>query len=212
VLLFFPIPVLRKLPLELANGLGKLTLRYRLAGFVYILTTFFFVPFTLIYFNQDSIRTLDLTYQQTDSAGNASRYRMVARMNTRTQTGEWTKYEEAEAKVGEQPSLIFPISVKNNSLFVGKKMFMFSRPGFCWDGEDDNGKFKSCIEEVLPSLTLSQTTFDSVYVCDISYSGSDSTIHRYYVSAPYKIMLQHEVLTPGRNPQTLEKLVRFEAR
>lgn len=210
VLLFFPIPVLRKLPLELANGLGKLTLRYRLVGFVYILTFFFFLPFTLIYFNQDSIRTLDLTYQQTDSTGNVSRYRMVARMNTKTQTGEWTKYESGGAN--EQPSLIFPVSVKNNSLFIGKKMFLFNRPGFCWDGEDENGKFKSCIKEVLPSLALSQNNFDSVYVCDISYSGRGQTIHRYYVSAPYKIMLQHDVFVLGGTPQTLEKLVGFEAR
>jgi sodium-dependent phosphate cotransporter len=131
-------------------------------------------------------------------------------MNTKTQTGEWTKYEGADTS--EQPSLIFPVSVKNNSLFIGKKMFLFNRPGFCWDGEDENGKFKSCIKEVLPSLVLSQTKFDSVYVCDISYTGSEPTVHRYYVSAPFKIMLQHEVFVPGGTPQTLEKLVGFETR
>lgn len=212
VLLFFPIPVLRKLPLELANSLGKLTLRYRLAGFVYILTTFFFLPFTLIYINQDSIQTLDLTYQQMDSTGNVSRYRIIVRMNTRTQFGEWTKFEGAEASVGEHPALIYPVSVRNNTLFVGKKMFLFSRPGFCWDGEDENGKFKSCIENILPSLSISQTTFDSVYVCNMTYSHSDMTIHRYYLSATYKIMLQHEVLTPGKEPEIVEKLVRFEPR
>jgi len=213
VLLFFPIPVLRKVPLELANSLGKLTLKYRLAGFVYILTVFFFVPFTLIYFNQDSIRTLELTYQQIDSNGKASRYRMVARMNTRTQTGEWTKFEGGNSQSGEQPSLIFPVSMKNNTLFVGKKMFLFSRPGFCWDGEDENGKFKSCIETIFRSLPISQITFDSVYVCNISYSHStDSTIHRYYLSAPYKILLQHDVLTPGKEPEIVEKLVGFETR
>ena len=213
VLLFFPIPVLQKLPLELANGLGKLTLRYRLAGFVYILTTFFFVPFTLIYFNQDSMQTLDLTYQQVDNSGSTSQYRMVARINTRTQSGEWTKFEGAVAQSGEQPSLIFPVSLKNNTLFVGKKMFLFNRPGFCWDGEDENGKFKSCIQNILPSLPISQTSFDSVYVCDISYSrNGDMTVHRYYLSAPYKIMLQHDVLNPGKDPEVVEKLVRFEAR
>ena len=38
------------------------------------------------------------------------------------------------------------------------------------------------------------------------------TVHRYYLSAPYKIMLQHDVLTPGKDPEVVEKLVRFEAR
>jgi len=49
VMIFYPIPLLRKLPLELATRLGKLTLRYRLIGFVYILLTFFIIPFSLIY-------------------------------------------------------------------------------------------------------------------------------------------------------------------
>ena len=213
VLLFFPVPVMRKLPMELASGLGRLTLKYRLAGFVYILTTFFFVPFSLIYLNQDSIETTELTYQQTDKNGQASIYRIMARINTRTQTGEWTKFEGAGGSVNEDPSLIFPVSLKNNTLFVGKKMFLFNRPGFCWDGEDENGKFKSCIEDILPELKVSQKVFDSVYVCNISYTmSSDSTMHRYYLSAPYKILLQHEVLVPGREPHVIEKLIRFEPR
>jgi solute carrier family 34 (sodium-dependent phosphate cotransporter) len=36
VMIFFPVPVLRKLPMELAEHLGKLTLKYRLAGLVYL--------------------------------------------------------------------------------------------------------------------------------------------------------------------------------
>jgi solute carrier family 34 (sodium-dependent phosphate cotransporter) len=56
VLIFFPIPALRKLPIELANGLGKISLRYPLACFVFILLTFFCIPFSLIYFNQDSVK------------------------------------------------------------------------------------------------------------------------------------------------------------
>jgi len=211
VLLFFPIPVLRKLPMELASGLGKLTLKYRLAGFVYLLVTFFFVPFSLIYFNQDSIQALDLGYEQVDSAGITTTYRIVARMNMRTQAGEWTRFNGDGTDIREVPSLIYPVSVKNNTLFVGKQMFLFNRPGFCWDGEDEEGKFKSCIEKILPRLMLSDKVFDSVYVYNVTYSMvSDSLKHRYYFSAPYKILLQHEVLAPGRQRDIVEKLIRFE--
>lgn len=52
VLLFFPIPVMRRLPIELANGLGKLTLKYRFVGLLFLVLTFFVIPFVLIYFNQ----------------------------------------------------------------------------------------------------------------------------------------------------------------
>jgi solute carrier family 34 (sodium-dependent phosphate cotransporter) len=53
VLVFFPVPVLQELPLRMARALGQVTLKYRFAGFVFILLTFFLLPFILIYFNRD---------------------------------------------------------------------------------------------------------------------------------------------------------------
>lgn len=53
VLLFFPIPGLRQVPLKLADGLGELTQKNRLAGFGFILLTFFILPFMLIYLSQE---------------------------------------------------------------------------------------------------------------------------------------------------------------
>lgn len=53
VLLFFPIPALKEVPIRLSVSLGKLTLRYRIAGFVFILLTFFIIPFSLIYLYQE---------------------------------------------------------------------------------------------------------------------------------------------------------------
>ncbi|HEX6225352.1 MAG TPA: Na/Pi symporter [Chryseolinea sp.] len=214
VMVFFPIPLLRKLPVGLANGMGKLTLKYRLAGLVYLLTTFFFLPFSLIYFNQDSIRTLNLVYDQVDESNSHSQYRIVAKTNARTQSGAWTRYEGGQdiaQDVDAIPSLIFPVSVKNNTLFVGKDMFLFNRPGFCWDGENENGKFQSCIEKILPSMTVSNLTFDSVYVCRVFYPDSpDSVVHQIYLSAPYKIFLQRELISPENEVRVLEKLIRFE--
>jgi solute carrier family 34 (sodium-dependent phosphate cotransporter) len=53
VILFFPIPALKELPIRLSQGLGKLTLKYRIAGFLFILLTFFIIPFSLIYLYQE---------------------------------------------------------------------------------------------------------------------------------------------------------------
>lgn len=55
VIIFFPFTTLRQIPLRLASRLGILTLRHRLAGFAYILLTFFLIPFVLIYFNKDFV-------------------------------------------------------------------------------------------------------------------------------------------------------------
>ncbi len=210
VLLFFPIPVLRKLPMELAEWLGKLTLKYRLAGFVYLLVAFFFLPFSLIYFNQDSVQAMSLTYERTDTTGVVSNYRIQTRFNNRTKVGEWATYEGKVADVQDEPSLIYPVLVKNETLFVGRQMFQFSRPGFCWDSEDENGKSKSCLDKIMSSFRTSGRSFDSVYVYTVTYhSMSDSTVHRYYLSAPYKIMLQHEILRPDRRHE-IEKLVALD--
>lgn len=60
VLIFFPTPFLRTIPLKLAAALGKLMLRYRFMGLVYLLCTFFLIPFALIYANIDLEKRKDL--------------------------------------------------------------------------------------------------------------------------------------------------------
>jgi len=208
VLLFFPVPVLQKLPIELANGLGKLTLKYRLAGFVFLLMTFFFIPFSLIYLNQGNTNTLHLTYQQ-EGKNSDTTYRVVVKTNPRTKTGEWSYYEGEFSGENEEPSLIFPVSIKNRSLFIGKRMFLLNKPGFCWDGENEDGKFKACVREIMPQWKTAGQVFDSVYVCEFKYLIPDSTIHTYYLSAPLSIILQHDISSAADTTLT-EKLINFE--
>jgi sodium-dependent phosphate cotransporter len=51
--LFLNIPYLSRLTTLISDRLGLLTLRNRMTGFIYILFTFFIIPFTLIYFSTD---------------------------------------------------------------------------------------------------------------------------------------------------------------
>ncbi|QHT71882.1 Na/Pi cotransporter family protein [Rhodocytophaga rosea] len=48
VLIFYPIPAIRNIPVQLARSLGSLTVKNRLIGLVYIILTFFLIPFLLI--------------------------------------------------------------------------------------------------------------------------------------------------------------------
>jgi len=48
-LIFFPIPAIRQMIVELARGMGKITMKYKVIGFLYILLVFFVIPFILIY-------------------------------------------------------------------------------------------------------------------------------------------------------------------
>jgi len=52
IIFFFRTPYLKEIPFMAATWLGKLTLRNRLVGFLYLLLVFFLIPFSLIYFSQ----------------------------------------------------------------------------------------------------------------------------------------------------------------
>ncbi|MDO1451225.1 Na/Pi symporter [Rhodocytophaga aerolata] len=54
VFIFFPIPVIRQIPVYLARYLGSLTMKNRLVGLIYIILTFFLIPFILIYLSNDN--------------------------------------------------------------------------------------------------------------------------------------------------------------
>lgn len=52
-LIFLPFPEMRRLPVWIANYMGKTSVKNRVLGFAYILLTFFIIPFLLIYFSRD---------------------------------------------------------------------------------------------------------------------------------------------------------------
>jgi sodium-dependent phosphate cotransporter len=153
VIIFFPIPALRKLPVKMAGGLGRLTLRYPLVCFVFILLTFFFIPFSLIYFTQDTFKVVNLTYART-AASDTSFYRIHARTNTRSGLGEWYQFEGRQKRTNEEPSHLYVTNSKTNSFFVGNAIYLFNKQGFCWDGEDHKGKYTVCVDTILSSFKV----------------------------------------------------------
>ena len=52
VLIFLPFSSVRRIPIAIAAYFGRLTLRNRFYGFLYIIFMFFIIPFLLIYFSQ----------------------------------------------------------------------------------------------------------------------------------------------------------------
>ena len=53
VLIFFPFPFITRIPLIMAEKFSNLTFKFRILGFVYILTSFFIIPFALISMNKE---------------------------------------------------------------------------------------------------------------------------------------------------------------
>ncbi|WP_448518307.1 Na/Pi symporter [Rhodoflexus sp.] len=52
VLIFFFLPVIKEIPLLCSQLLSRFAMRYRLAGFLYVLLVFFAIPFLLILFSE----------------------------------------------------------------------------------------------------------------------------------------------------------------
>ncbi len=207
VILFLITPLINRIPYTLANRLGSLTLKFRLAGFVYLLSTFFFIPFVLIYLNQDTVESYLLIYEK-----GSQQYQMNVRVNKRTQQGEWTYYPGVDDAVTRTPERIEPVSSRNNILTVGNELFLFNRPGFCWDGERDGVRLHSCVEDVRSGFDIAGHSFDSVYVfSQTSGEARDSVVHRYYFSARERILLLHERDVAGES-HTIEKLISIEGR
>lgn len=202
VLIFYPIPILRKIPLEMASRLGKLTTNYRLTVFVYILMIFFFIPFSLIYLNKDSVEVVEATYEKHNVVTNtASHYTVATKFQTWNKTGQMLVYNTPD----DEPSLIFPVYRKNNILFLNDEMFMFNPPGFCWDGSSGNKKYRVCIEQVLPSMAFRPLTFDSVYVYSQKfYNDPDSARANIYISKDYPLILKRELHVRGVLTETEE--------
>jgi sodium-dependent phosphate cotransporter len=189
-------------PLELASRLGKLTTKYRLTVFVYILMIFFFIPFSLIYLNKDSVEVVEATYERNVVAEHAiSTYTIATKFQTWNKTGQMLVYNNPD----DEPSLIFPMYRKNNILFLNNEMYMFNAPGFCWDGESNNRKYRMCIEQVIPSREFRAISFDSVYVYSQKfYNDPDSAYANIYISKFYPLILRREHHVRGTLTETEE--------
>jgi solute carrier family 34 (sodium-dependent phosphate cotransporter) len=196
VLIFFPIPYVKELPIKLANGLGRLTLKYRLVGFLYLLLTFFFIPFSLIYLNKDIVKVQELSYQFENFISNEkTSYKLIAKTYQNQPVSNWMIYDSTNGNQTE-PSEILSVYRRKNILIINNELYELNKPGFCRDGEDEKGKFKSCIVKIIPSLPLTSTlSADSVYVFEKQWyqpSRVDSTIARLYISSALNLLVKKE--------------------
>jgi len=214
ILLFFPIPYLNQLPIKLADGLGRLTLKYRLVGFLYVLLTFFFIPFSLIYLNKDAVSVQELTYQHKNSlTGDTQSFTIINKTYLNQPITNWIQYEPAP-DLGSDPLNIRTVYRRKNLLLLNNELYELNKPGFCRDGEDENGKFKTCIREILPMLSLTTAlSLDSVYVFERSWyqpERVDSSTMVIYISASQNLLVKKELIGPHGTVTWKEELLQIK--
>lgn len=199
VLIFFPLPFINQLPVKLAEWLGRLTLRYRLVGFLYLLLTFFFIPFTLIYFNKDTVQVQELKFIQEDVSNHTTNtYTLISKKYLNQPITNWLQSEPAETKMRDSLATQ-TIYRRKNLMLIDNELFELNKPGFCRDDEDKFGKFKTCIIDVIPTYQVGPTLFiDSVYVFEKKWyepQQNDSLVMKMYVSATENLLIKKEKYT-----------------
>jgi len=200
ILIFFPIPYLNQIPKRLADGLGRLTLKYRLTGFLYVLLTFFFIPFSLIWLNKNSVTIQELTYQQENLiTGKKQFYTIINKTYLNQPISSWIQYEPTRV-VESDPVKIRTVYRRKNLLLINNELFELYKPGFCKDGEDKNGKYRTCLREILPSLKLNASLVaDSVFVFERTWyqpERVDSTTTVTYISSQQNLLVKKEIANP----------------
>ncbi|MEK6782929.1 MAG: Na/Pi symporter [Bacteroidota bacterium] len=208
VLIFFPTPYLKDIPIKLALGLGRLTLRYRLAGFLYVILMFFFIPFSLIYFNKDAVIIRELTYEkQNYTTLKKEYYKIITKTYKNQSLTSWAIYDRSSDR--QDPDKMISVYRKKNMLFIHNELYELNKAGFCKDGEDENGRYRMCIREIVPKLVInSSLSVDSVYVFEKQqYTPSaDSLVYWSFISATENILVKRETHDKAGNLLSREEL------
>ena len=93
---------------------------------------------------------------------------------------------------------------------INNELFELNKTGFCRDGEDVNGKFKTCIREILPVLSLSaKLSLDSVYVFERTWyepARVDSSTMIIYISARQNLLAKKEMINSAGTLSWKEEL------
>jgi sodium-dependent phosphate cotransporter len=208
VLIFFPIPYVNKIPVNLAAGLGKLTLRYRLIGFFYLMLTFFLIPFSLIYLNKDSVVIQELTYERTDDLHQRSLYKVMAKEQQYQKTGDWAQSNEAE-----NVNPVISIQRSGKSLLFNHELYEFNTPGSCREGKDSKGSYSMCVSEIIRRMSRNgHLHWDSVYVFKKHWLTKDSISIWYYISSAQNLLVKKEKRNGGGKILSSDQLIGHERR
>lgn len=209
VLIFLPLPFMGRILTTLAETFGEWTMNRRLIGFIYIIGVFFLLPFTLIYTNRETAEIKELTYAIREE-NKTDTILVIAKF-----IGNRRLPELLEPTVPESNrNNIQNIYRNNNILFIDNSFFMINQPGFCWDDDKGFGKFRVCIDNILPSYTLNPSLeFDSVYVYKKEYydpSALDSISYRMFISMPSNLLILTEKLDKDNRVIRSEELIRID--
>lgn len=193
VLIFLPFPFLRKIPVRLAKNFGKLAINTRLTGFVYIIFTFFVIPFILISYTNASQDKQELLYKVNDVSADKIYYKkIVIKEFDANHLNHWFVYDklsEINAKT-DMPSEVLEAYYKKNLLVLNNLVFKTGKLGECWSGSDVKGNYNICLKSLNESFILESKQIDSLYIFEKKYALDSLGKATYLVNPKKRIIME----------------------
>jgi solute carrier family 34 (sodium-dependent phosphate cotransporter) len=199
-LIIFPFATIRNIPVSIARSLGKATLRNRMVGLGYLVLTFFAVPFLLIYFTKGKIHIKQYTYieeavpKSVNEVKNKFFYKQI--------TFKEYRFEDEN----QQPQIL--VIQKGDSILLNRQVFRLKEKGFCWQGQDSEGKYAICIEDIKQNIQISESLrFAECFVFRKTYFNPDLYSQRIYFASKANLILKREIINQNNKLVGLEELI-----
>ncbi|MBW8050586.1 MAG: Na/Pi cotransporter family protein [Cytophagales bacterium] len=223
VAVFLPVKAIRNIPIRLARRLGKATLKNRIVGVGYVVTTFFFIPFLLIFFTRTTVLVREYKYIQKDIVTGEVSYKIIySEKIPKTDQTSWSIYTGLDKDsigvdaIAEKNIIVYR---DKNILHIGDEYFILTKKGFCWDnvGRIDNptnqdmmGKYKICVDNIVYNYKLNNDIrIDTCYVLTRNYYNPqpvDSTYDIIYLDVHNQVIFKIENRDKHGNLVFLEEL------
>lgn len=204
VLIAFPFPAIKKVPLDMARMLGNACVENRITGFIYLVSTFFLIPFVLISVNNQRLEKQTLVYA-VSSPGAVSQYMtIVDEFDDNTDKGIQHIFIHAEEQGNTKydlPQKTVEYSYQQNLYSIDGDHYLLSTPGSC-----ARGKEEICLEKIITRMKLGKDYYSPVYV--FSSLQKDSTRNRTYFYPLKRLVLRKE--TQSKDGLILKKLELFK--
>lgn len=193
-LIFLPFAPVREVPVYLAKQFGKMAMKYRISGFLYIILTFFIIPFMLISVNNDDQIKKELTYEV--NTLDTSHYKKVIVKSYEEQyLSHWFEYDQLNSlqEVKNTPTRIFEVNRRNKRITFDSLALRIGKLNDCQSFSVENRQYNVCVEDVSATYSKNDVKLDSLYEFTIQYEGKNQPLTRLLIHPKQNILISKEI-------------------
>ncbi|TAE67325.1 MAG: hypothetical protein EAZ85_15150 [Bacteroidetes bacterium] len=194
VMIFFPILFFRNIPIFLARNLGKLAIKNRIIGLIYITFVFFLLPFLLIWFSKSQIKIISYQYKNKTEKAEKTTFLKAEIINVQTKHNQ-NEYFYKQVSLQKSPfeSHILIIKEEKDFFYIENQKFFVGNINQFKTFEDKKGKYTMKIIKIIKKYEIHQNlSFKNVIVFEKKYLKNKLFVEYFYIDIQEKIYLKYE--------------------